>query len=301
MTQLTRQMLIFIALVAGPEQCGGQQDEPASSQKFLATDDASKRGADSESKGPEPNGPNPLPLAAQQLLRGMALMLLPEGYSDDDEWNLHKRVQSGLNVDFKNGELKTSRRWKDVRHGLWKRVDAKFVDPAKNLRLEIDALPAGKAGVPRYRIRSEILVHAVARMQQWTLGARIYGLSAHVTAGLELATDFHFRSYLADNGKLRVLPHIERATLRLKDFQLRRVSHAKGPGVRETGRMISGLLKRVVERKGQTLAARINRKVAKKPERFEIPGGFLFGLGIKSEQLAKKPDGTEVTGDDSLE
>ena len=266
-------------LIAGSGVCCGQQNPGLQSDEFVEAEPAQSKVQ-----------PTPLPPATQQFLRGMALMLLPKVYSDDDDWNLHRKVQSGLNVDFQGGELKTSRRWKDVRHGLWKRVDARFVDPAKNFKLQIDVLPRRETHVPRYRIRTSIRVQAVARIQQWTLGARIYSLSADVDASLDLNADLHFRTTVSETGKLLVLPNIETATLQLREFWLRRVSHAKGPGIRETGRMMSGLIRRVVQRKGEKLPDKINRKVEKQPERFEVPGSFLFGLGVNQEELAKQQD-----------
>ena len=78
---------------------------------------------------------------ATQFVKGMVLLLLPQTYTDDDDWGRQKKIQSGLNVDLDGLKVKTSRRWKDVNHGTWQRVDATLVDPREHFDLKIVILP----------------------------------------------------------------------------------------------------------------------------------------------------------------
>lgn len=229
-----------------------------------------------------PQEETPLSPEVTNFIKGMALMLLPSTYTDDDDWNLHKRVQSGLNVKFKGLKLDTSRRWKDIRHGTWQRVDATLVDPEGHFQLAISFLPRTKADEPRYRVRAKMRLRAVARQQRWNLGARLYSVSADVVADISFDADLHFQTQLVktDNGtQLRVLPKIETANARVDGFSLRSVSHAKGGAVREFGNVIEAIVKRAVRKKGEKLPNKINGKIMKKPERFEIPAGILALVG----------------------
>ncbi len=224
----------------------------------------------------------PMSPEAVQFIKGMALMLLPETYSDDDDWGNQKRVQSGLNVKMKGLKIDTSRRWKEVNHGTWQRVDATLVDPQKHFQLAIALLPKIDRGVPRYRVTARLRLRATGRQQRWNYGARLYSVSADVVADVAFAADLQFRSDLLrtdDGNKLRVLPHLGTATARLEGFSLRSVGHAKGGAVREFGNLVEGLLQSAVKKKSQKLPTKINAKVQKKPEKFEIPAGILAMFG----------------------
>lgn len=235
----------------------------------------------------------PLAPEANQFLRGMALMLMPTTYTDDDDWGQQKRIQSGLNVGFDGLRLDTSRRWKEVNHGSWKRVDATLVEPQEHFRLKVSLLPRIEHDVPRYRIHASARLRATGRQQRWNFGVKLYSISADVLADLDFLADVSFRSEVIrndDGSRLRVLPHIEQASLALTGFSLRNVSHMKGGAVREFGHGIESLIRRAVRKKGDKLADKINGKVQKKPEKFEVPAGILAVFGTQSPPRATMTD-----------
>ncbi|MCR9198181.1 MAG: hypothetical protein NXI04_06030 [Planctomycetaceae bacterium] len=223
---------------------------------------------------------------ATQFVKGMVLLLLPQTYTDDDDWGRQKKVQSGLNVDLDGLKVKTSRRWKDVNHGTWQRVDATLVDPQEHFDLKIVILPKQERGISRYRITASVRVRATVRQQQWSYGAKLYSVSADAVADVRVVAELQFRSQLIKterDSKLRVLPFIETLHARLDSFSLRRVSHAKGALVREFGQAVKGLLQRGIERKNAKLAQKTNGRIQKKPERFEVPAGILGVFGATTE------------------
>jgi hypothetical protein len=223
-----------------------------------------------------------LPPHAIQFVKGMAILLLPESFEDDDDWGRTKRIQSGLNVKVKGLKVHTSRRWKDARHGTWRRVTAVLVNPEEFFQLDISLLPQKKEGMPRYRIRASTRLKVHGQQQQWNLGHKLYSISAVAEADLTFVADVQFHSQLVkaeEGGKLRVLPQVETAIVRLTGFRLRRISHAKGGGVRLFGESIQSIIEHRVRKESEKLAGRINRKVEEKPERFEIPAGFLAVFG----------------------
>ncbi|MEO2017482.1 MAG: hypothetical protein ABGZ53_24275 [Fuerstiella sp.] len=250
-----------------------------------------------------PVGPveeTPLPPHAIQFVKGMAILLLPESFEDDDDWGKKKRVQSGLNVTLNGLKVHTSRRWKDVRHGTWRRVTAVLVNPKEFFQLQISLLPRKSEGVPRYRVRASIRLNVTGQQQQWNMGLKLYSVSAVAEADLTFVADVQFRNQLVktdDGGKLRVLPQVETANVRLTGFRLRRISHAKGGGVRLFGESIQTIVEHRIRKESEKLAGKINRKVEKKPERFEIPAGILavFGEDLSAPEAADAVDTPQKT------
>jgi len=237
---------------------------------------------------------------AIQFAKGMAILLLPESFEDDDDWGNTKRVQSGLNVKMDGLKVHTSRRWKDVRHGTWRRVTAVLVNPEEVFQLEISLLPRKSEGAPRYRVRAAIRLNVTGQQQQWNLGLKLYSISAVAEADLTFVADIEFRNLLVktdEGGKLRVLPQVETANVRMTGFRLRRISHAKGGGVRLFGESIQAIVGHRVRKESEKLAGKINRKVEKKPERFEIPAGILavFGEDLSASEEAATDDTPEKT------
>ena len=51
-----------------------------------------------------------IPREGIDFIRGVALLLIPQEFEDDDGWGDETKIQSGLNMRFDDGQLKTSRR-----------------------------------------------------------------------------------------------------------------------------------------------------------------------------------------------
>ncbi len=215
----------------------------------------------------------------------MALILLPPTYSDDDDWGSTKKIQSGLNMKLDGLELKTSRRWKDVNHGLWKRVGAKLVDPDKFFDLQIWLLPQEKAGQPRYHITAKLRLAVTVRQQRWTRGVKVYSVSSDILTDVSIDTVMDFRSKLVEvetKKRLQVLPYVQTADVRVDRFSVRRISHAKGGVVREFGNALEGVVQKVVARKSGKLSQKINAKIEKKADRFQVSVDMLRFLGFEA-------------------
>lgn len=238
-----------------------------------------------DSKTTEPQKLTP---AATEFIKGLALILLPPKFTDDDDWGNTKRIQSGLNMKLDGFELKTSRRWKDVRHGLWRRVDATLIDPIKFFDLQIWLLPKTDDNQPRYRISASLRIAVTVRQQQWNRGLKVYSVSSDILTDVSVDTVIDFRSKLVEveqKKRLQILPHIQSANVRVDRFLIRRISHAKGGAVKEFGSIFEGLVRKVVEKKSQKLPQKINSKIEKKADRFQFSGTMLsvFGIEAKTE------------------
>lgn len=305
-----------------------------------------------------PIEPDEVPLSdeATGLIRGMTLLLLPEVYSDDDNWGRTKRIQSGLNVELDGLRLDTSRRWKNVSHGTWRRVDATLIKPQEFFQLQLSrlsdnrtadrnsvllpnskssllpndpaqrtdsALPttpgvllipadASADGVtdthrdistqnadggsassaPRYRIRGSLRLFARGSQQQWNRGIKLYSVSADLVADIALTADVEFQTDIVEReGKtrLRVLPEILNARIQLTSFHVDRLAGLGGEAARAIGEAFESLVAQRVRKENARLAKRVNEKIRKRPEKFEVPAGFLGIFGTQKLSAAE-PD-----------
>lgn len=228
--------------------------------------------------------PQKLTQPATDFIKGLALILLPPTFSDDDDWGGTKKIQSGLNMKLDGLELKTSRRWKQVNHGLWRRVDAKLVDPEEFFDLQIWFVPQTESKQPAYRVKASLRVAVTVRQQQWNRGIKVYSVSSDILTDVSLDSVIDFRSKMVEvesEKRLQILPHMQTADVRVQQFSIRRVSHAKGSAVREFGKAFEGLVRQVVKKKSQKLPAKVNSKIEKKSDRFQISGTMLSVFGLQ--------------------
>lgn len=235
--------------------------------------------------------PQKLTPPATEFIKGLALILLPPTFTDDDDWGNTKRIQSGLNIKMDGLELKTSRRWKEVNHGLWRRVDATLIDPLKFFDLQIWLLPQTEDKQPRYRISASLRIAVTVRQQQWNRGLKVYSVSSDILTDVSIDTVIDFRSKLVEvetEKRLQVLPHMQSANVRVDRFLIRRISHAKGGAVKEFGGVFERLVQKVVEKKSRKLPQKINSKIEKKADRFQISGTMLSIFGIEAKTEAVK-------------
>lgn len=215
-----------------------------------------------------------IPREATDFIRGIALLLIPPEFEDDDGWGDEKKIQSGLNIRFNDGRLQTNRRWKHVNHGNWLQATGKLVDPEERFQLNAARLPEPQEGTQRYDVEVSARLRVTGRQQQWSYGVMLWSISVEAVAdvALHLVLDVKSEIVQTDRGtRLRFIPVITQAEAQLTNFSLRRISHLKGKAVQEFGDLFERLIRKRVGRENRNLATRINAALEKKRERLEIP------------------------------
>ncbi len=231
-----------------------------------------------------------LPEEGQQFIRSVALILLPQKFDDEDGWGDEKRIQSGLNVDFDGGKLKTSRRWNMVNHGTWLRGSGELVDPENTFTLRAIQLPDPDEETQRYEVHTSAKLQVNGRQQQWNYGVMLWSISADAVVDLSLNAVLDVKSEVVTTDKgarLRFVPSVTQATAKMENFRLQRISHLKGTVVQAHGEVIEELIQMRLRRENKDLPARINKAIQKKADRLEIPfdiGGW-FGVSPKGTPL----------------
>lgn len=226
-----------------------------------------------------------------EFIRSVALFLIPQEFDDDNGWGEETKIQSGLNMRLDDGRLRTSRRWKHVNHGNWQQVTGRLVDPEDTFRLRVAGVPVPERGIQEYDIDVSARLRVTGRQQQWNYGIMLWSISAEAVAdvNLHLVLDVKSEIVQSDNGtRLRFLPNVRSAEVRLSDFSLRRISHLKGKPVQEFGDWFEKMIRRRVTRENDKLTPRINAALEKEPERLEIPFDIAGLIGIRSQAENKE-------------
>lgn len=293
--------LTLLVIGITPPHCAGQEEAAAATAPQLSQESEVVEVAEppeqvlsTEAAYQRPNHQRrDLPEEGQQFIRSVALILLPQKFDDEDGWGDEKRIQSGLNVDFDGGMLKTSRRWNMVNHGTWLRGSGGLVDPENTFTLRAIQLPDPDEETQRYEIHTSAKLQVNGRQQQWNYGVMLWSISADAVVDLSLHAVLDVKSEVVTTDKgarLRFVPSVTQATVKMENFRLQRISHLKGTVVQTHGEVIEELIQMRLRRENKDLPARINKAIQKKADRLEIPfdiGGW-FGVSPKGTPL--KPE-----------
>ncbi len=234
-------------LAAGPEDARAQQHAPDTNVP--------------------PNG------QLREFLETLLEESLPRTFDEEDGWGGTKEVFNGWDVDTKNAQIKTKRKWKTANHGTWKRYHLELVDPRQNLDIQIHPPQSKPDGSIDWGIVVSARIHAVAELQEWRRGVRLLGTSCEGEASIRLAWSGNLR-YEWDSDQippdLILHPVVEQAFVELIDFDLSRISHADGPGVRGLGEGLEGLLHDRVRDQAPRLLEKSNGWIEKHPEKLRL-------------------------------
>lgn len=207
-------------------------------------------------------------------IRGLILLLVPESIEDADDWGKEKRVQSGLNIELNDGRLETSRRHRFVNHGSWVRYSIRLENPAETFRIQVRLRQPGDTAKSCYDVSIQARVHVTGQQQQWNFGVMLWSLTAEadVDVSLNMALELSREVVHSESGwGLQLKPHIQTAFLEIERFRLQRISRGKGSLVHEAGDWLKPLIEQRVTRENSEIADRLNRSLAKHPERFVVP------------------------------
>ena len=199
-----------------------------------------------------------------RLVTQIILDTLPEEMVYDDKWGGTTEVWDGVRMRWEGNRLTTKRRWKTVNQGTWKRYEIRLIDPDQHFHVSVhnlEELPEGRVG---FETRVDAALDLFGRLSEWQRGVQLFSLSATATAVVRLEVRCTLAMHL-DPTRLPpdviLDPRVKGADLHLIDFQLHRISEARGPLVRELGRSAQGVLEQQVARRRERLVARINRQI----------------------------------------
>lgn len=264
-----------------------------------------RRGPSDDQTGPIPaldgSTEQPVPAEVQNFIRELALVLLPPKFDDEDGWGDEKKIESGLDIDFDDGKIKTHRRWKSVNHGSWIRASGSLVEPEKTMTLKIFRRAGADATEQIYRIQLLARANVSGTQQQWNHGVMFWSVTADAEADIQIDVNLKVRTDVvakeSGGSSLQIQPEVTHAVMRLNGFSLKRISHVRGGMAREFGEAFEGLVKLAVERQNKKLPSQINKALVKQKDKLQVPvdPGSLFDF-FKGEE--KKSDGKKGDGND---
>jgi hypothetical protein len=192
----------------------------------------------------------PAGAALARLIHQAVVAKVPRQYEDLADWG--KTIPPPDKVRFprlKRTYIQVGDHY-EVPHGTWKRTRIDIEDPARDIRIEVPEVRKTGKGTTRLRVEATVSLRGERERKEWAKGVSLLGITVQadvvVTVALDVDVTVSVNAARPLDG-LTVEAKVDRASLGLKDFQLRRVGPVvildQGPLGDELKKVLEGLLK----------------------------------------------------------
>ncbi len=229
--------------------------------------------------------PEPPSYAAwEEILKGLAVSLIPQDYENIKDWGKQNRVFDGINADVRNGNLRLAKRTAMVNHGLWRRYRVKLIEPERTVLVTIH--DRGHRDARQHLlISAQFEAFVDARMELWTMGVKGLNGSVHGTGtmridvALNYAVETEFKGALPE---LRLVPQVDGLNLTLVEYRARKIGPLRGDLAEAVGDGGRAVLREIVNGQEEKLLKKLRTEVASKQDRLRLaPGDWLFSGSTK--------------------
>lgn len=217
------------------------------------------------------------------LIHKLVLDAIPHEYENTKKWGGTKRVWDGIKFETDGLRLKTKRRWKDARHGTWKRYKVWLINPEEEFDLQLDNVHRTQAGKVAFDLTVDAHVGAFGRLSEFRRDVQLISLSVNAEAvvrmqlGCEMSAEFGFDN--AASPQVTLKPVITDADLQLVDFEIHRVSQISGSVAEELGDGVHKILQKEINERRGKIVEKANRAITKNEDDLQLSLQDLISSG----------------------
>lgn len=209
-----------------------------------------------------------------QWLADQLMQHVPSRIEGDDGWNDTKKVWAGVKVHREGWELKTNRRWRELRHGRWVRYAIEFPPhtlphPRESTDIKIHSVTAitSDDGLQSWlaNVSATTPARFSIRVERWNLGTKWYSieingkmnLAMHAALTMGMSADF---SDVPPAIELDVA--VTEASLIVSGFEVESISKLGGDAAEEVGDLAEHTIGKVwIRRENARLVNRLNKAI----------------------------------------
>ena len=186
-----------------------------------------------------------------------------------------------------------------VNDGTWSRTLIEFVDPAKELKVEVlrlDVDPDGKKFRTSVRVITPLKLFG--RVNQFARGVQLISVSAKADAVVSMRVDCEVDIKLipvAFPPDVEFRPKVTDASIDLLDFRVHEISQIHGEAAERIGDGIRQVLERKLEEHRDKIVLKMNQSISKQQEKLRISAAKWFASSFQSKPTVKKSDSNPST------
>ena len=226
--------------------------------------------------GQKSSSPSDQTPPGQSILTGFIEQIIRDQlkaeYVDDDDWGKTRRTTVGYQIKGKPFEWDLKHRKKEVNDGLWEKYKVRLVDPEDHLHVQISQLEMHEGRIA-FALSMTAKLAGDARLERWRKGIKM--LNTHVEADgtleISLAGEVGFK-IVADNGlpAVAIEPVITKIDLKLRKFDLQRISKLDGIAAHELGEGVKDTIQKELNRREPKIVAKLNKSIEKRKDKLRL-------------------------------
>lgn len=219
-----------------------------------------------------PVQPFDLPTVAT-IIKTVLISQIEPVYEDDSKWGTTEDVFAGVKVRRDGWKLRISKRKKEVRHGLWKKYQARIHNPERDVELKIRQVRATDNGSWRMDIVATVNLEAIAVLHEYVRDVRLFSVTVAADTKVTATLDCELIPRVGGNYLLTDLilePKVVGSKLQLHSFTLKRVGKARGKVVRELGDELEGYVREKLANQAPKITKKANKALDKELENGQI-------------------------------
>lgn len=216
----------------------------------------------------------PVGESLQSLITKLVVEEIPHEYENTKKWGGTKRVMSGLDWELDGIKVETRRQWKEANHGTWSRYKLRLVEPERTFEVRIENLRDMGDNVAAFDLIGIAQLDCSGRLSKWQRGVQLVSLSGEANAKVRLLA--HVEVKMAIDPRtfppdILLSPKVTSADLALQEFELRRLSKAEGPLVKQVGEVLEEGVQDYLAEHRQKLTDKMNAQIEKKRSKLRVP------------------------------
>ena len=211
--------------------------------------------------------------AVDELITRLVIDNVPREYEDKKKWGKTRKVMNGLKVETEGMKVETRRTFTEVNHGSWQMYRLTLVDPERQLRVRLADFRDAGEGLLAFSLSVDVKLDAFGRFSEWRRGLQLWSISVEADAlarfhgTCELTIGLDPTTFPPD---AIFAPKVKTADLQLAEFHLRRVSHAKGPLIKQMSGAVRQMVEDRLRERREKLVEKVNRQLAKNQDKFRL-------------------------------
>ncbi|QEF97447.1 hypothetical protein Mal15_14870 [Stieleria maiorica] len=223
--------------------------------------------------------------ATVQSLVDLAVAQLPHAYDGEKNWKRTKKIWAGVRIRRDGVQLKTHRRWRDVRQGLQTRYHIQFPGepsaprPVNATVRSVTPTDGGPEEHAAWMIECDLAtpLDFSARIERWNLGVQWYSVEVRGHAKIRLTLSGRLSSY-PDYSVLPpaivIDPNVTSASLHLDELHVDRISKVGGEVAETWGEMAEKIVNEVlIDDINEKLHTKLNKAIDKKRDDLRFSAG----------------------------
>ena len=199
-----------------------------------------------------------------QLVRWLLLEHAPHNYERIKPGGT-KRVWDGLHISTNGLRITTKRRWKEAKHGTWRRYRAWLIDPEREFDAQLENLRKTEQGQIAFDLVITARLGAFGRLSEWRRDVQLISIGVDAEARVKMRISCETSASLDYTNlppDVVFEPVVTNADLQLEDFRVHRISDFDGPLVKGLGGALREVLEEEIQKRRAEMVAKINGEIA---------------------------------------